>query len=91
MFSFLGGLCSLVVAYLLRLPRQIAEELGQSFDGFVQFFVSWLHGSHDESQQAIGSARSAIGPPRDWLSIVRSFLRPTSLARVRVPSRRSIR
>ena len=91
MFSFLGDLCSLMLGCLLGFPRQIVEELDRSIDGCVEFFFGWLDESHDQAQQTTASARSSVGPPGDWLTVVRSFLRPNRLARVRVPSRRSIR
>ena len=91
MFSFLGGLLSLLLGYLLGFPRRIIEELDRSMDGCVEFFRAWLTESLDSPQQTIASSRSSVGPPGDWLTLVRSFLRPTRLARVRVPARRSIR
>jgi hypothetical protein len=91
MFSFLGDLFSLVLGFLLRMPRLIVEELNQSVIGCVEFFRVWLNESQDSRQQTIATTRSSIGPPGDWLTVVRSFLRPKRLARVRVPTRRSIR
>lgn len=91
MFSFLGGLFSLLVGCLFGLSRRIVDEFDGSVNGCVGFFRDWLTESHDSSQQTIGSARSSVGPPGDWLAFMRSILRPTRLARVRVPARRSIR
>jgi hypothetical protein len=96
MFSFLGGLFVLLLTRLWSLPRRIVEGLDQAIDGGVDFFHEWLHGTDESSQQAIAAARSSVGPPGDWWTwlwsfVVRSFVRPTPLARVRVPARRSIR
>ena len=90
MFTFLGDLFSLMLG-LLKLPRRIVEELNQSVNGCIEFFRVWLSESHDSPQQPIATTRSSIGPPGDWLTFVRSLLRPNRLARVRVPTRRSIR
>jgi len=90
MFSFLGDLLSLLLGCLLRFPRQIVNELDQSVDGCIEFFRVWLNGSHDSRQQTMAATQSSVGPPEDWLTFVRSVLWPRRLARVRVPTRRSI-
>ena len=91
MFSILGGLFSLLLRCLYRLPRRIVDEFDRSMDGCVEFFRVWLTESHDSSQQTIALTRSSVGSPGDWLTLMRSILRPNRLARVRVPARRSIR
>jgi hypothetical protein len=91
MFSFLGDLFSLMLGSLLGFPRRIVEELDLSMDGCVEFFRVWLNESHDPQQQMIASARSSVGPPGDWLALVRTYLRPARLARVRVRAHHSIR
>ena len=91
MFSFLGDFFSLLLGHFFRLPWRIADEFERSLEGCVEFFREWLNESHDGSQQTIASSRSSVGPPGDWLTFLRTFLRPARLARVRVPARRSIR
>lgn len=92
MISFLGDLFGLLLAYLWRIPQRTVEGLDRAVDGGVQFFNIWLQGLHESHQQTIASARSSVGPPGDLLTWLRLFLRPTPpLARVRVPTRRSIR
>lgn len=90
MFSFLGDLLVLLLSRLWDFPRRVAEGFDRAVDALVLFFYDWLHGADESSQQAM-AARLSVGPPTDFWSWLRSFVRPTPLARVRVPSRRSIR
>ena len=78
MYSFLGDLLSLLLGCLLGFPRQVIEELDRSVDGCVEFFRVWLNESLDSHQQTNASAQSSVGPPGDWLTLVRSFLRPAA-------------
>ena len=91
MFSFLGELFGLLLTCLWKLFQRPVEGLDRAIDGLVQSFYVWLYDLHDSPQQTIASARSSVGPPGDLLTWLWSFVRPTPLARVRVPARRSIR
>ncbi|MEI8019600.1 MAG: hypothetical protein WCH39_15450 [Schlesneria sp.] len=91
MFSFLGGLFGLLMACLWKFFQRSVKGLDLAIDGWVQCFYVWLYGSYNSPQQTIASARLSVGPPGDLLTWLWSFVRPTPLARVRVPARRSIR
>ncbi len=91
MFSFLGDLFGLLMAYLWKWFQRSVEGLHQAVAGSVEFFFVWLYGPHNSPQQTIASARSSVGPPGDTLAWLWSFVRPIPLACVRVPARRSIR
>lgn len=90
MFSILGGFFGLLLSFLCRLPQRVLCALDRSLDGLIELFYEWLIEPLDSPQRTVASAQSSTGPPGDWLTLVRSFLWPTRLARVRVPSRRSI-
>lgn len=91
MYSFLGDLFSVLLACLLWLPTRLAEEFALSIDGCMNVIRNWLEDSQDSTQQTIASSQSSTGPPKDWLTCIGSFLWRRRLARVRVPSRRSVR
>ncbi|WP_010586033.1 hypothetical protein [Schlesneria paludicola] len=91
MNSFLRELFSLMLGCLLGLPRLLVEELNRTLNGCREFLRVWLDDSQNSPQQTMAPTQSSVGPPGDWLTLVRSWLRPTPLARVRVPARRSIR
>ena len=91
MFSFLGDLFVLLLTCFWNLPQRIVERLDRALDVGVEFFYEWLHGTNESSQQATAAARPSVVPPGDWWAWLQSFVKPTPLARVRVPARRSIR
>lgn len=91
MFSFLGDFFSLMLGWLFAGPRRLVKEIEQLIDDCVEFFRVWLMESLDTPQQTMASARWSVGPPGGWLTFVRNVLWPNRLARVRVPTRRSIR
>ena len=91
MFSFLGNLFVLLLMRLWDLPKRIVEGFDQAVDGLFRSFFLQRNGTDELSQQTIVAVRSSAGPPRDWWTCLLSFVLPKPLARVRVPSRRSIR
>lgn len=90
MFSFLGDLFVLLLSCVWGRLQQVVNGLDRAVDSSIGLFYDWLHGTDQSSQHAI-AARLSVGPPSDLWSWLRSLVRPTPLARVRVPARRSIR
>ena len=91
MYSFLGDLFSMLLSFLMRIPRRIVAELGQAWDGFRMVLGVWLDEALEPPQPTIAASQSSAGPPRDWLTQIQSWLRLPRLIRVRVPTRRSSR
>jgi hypothetical protein len=91
MFSFLGDLFVLLLIRLWGLPLRFVEGLDRAIDGGIQTIFDSVNGTDELSQRAMIAARLSNGPPGDWWTWLLSLVRPTPLARVRVPARRSIR
>ena len=91
MFSIPGDLSRLIFVIFRGIPLKIVEELGFALNGAVVFFCGEQNSSYNSPQQTIASVRSSTGPHGGWLAVLRSYLCPTPLARVRVFSRRSFR
>ena len=90
MFSFLGELFGALAAFLWGIPQRIVENFDSAWKSLVVFVNVGFDARRDSPEQTIASMRSSVGPPQDWLSLLRSLLWPIPMVRVRVPARRSI-